>query len=168
MTSSGSEQGYWETHRIVAGTWEGTLGTTFDNSSSSGAVCVSSSVTGTSTGPDPGSLNPNNWDAENTLWIAIHGSDHGATTTTAWPSGYYQWNLGNTGGHTFESGGAGGAAYGFSFKMLNASSEDPGAFTTDASEQWVAVTVGVRGAATGPKTSFLLKNRNQSPILRRF
>lgn len=105
-----------------------------------------------STTPDPQSLDPANWGAEDTLWIALHGHDHGNRTQSAIPANY-------TNGEYIASTGTFGCALGVARRELNASSEDPGTFTISSSEEWVSATLAIRPSAasqfnkTGGNTS---------------
>jgi hypothetical protein len=149
VTGLNSEQGCWRVIRIPAATWEGTLGTDFQNASISGSVVrVGTQNTSGNTNPNPLSLDPNNWATEDTLWIAMASWD-GTPTGTGYPTNYTQEDHTTAGGHTATSGGAGGAGLAVCYRKLNASSEDPGTFTISASEQWEAMTFAVRGTATG-------------------
>lgn len=132
LTLSAAEQGVWRIERITA--WHGIGGNSFlgwSHSCTTGA----SGASGTSTAPDASSLSPV-W-SDDTLWIAMHASDDGDTTTTGFPTNY-------TNGVSQESGGAGGAAMGVAFRELNAASEDASAFTIDASQEWAAMTFAIR------------------------
>lgn len=104
-----------------------------------GSLLFSSSVTGTSTAPDPGSLNPANWDVEDTLWLAICGND-GNVSVSGYPTNY-------TNGLNTRAANSAGAGIGVARRELSAASEDPGAFTLSASDGWVAVTAAIRPAA---------------------
>jgi hypothetical protein len=105
-----NEQGAWVIYRIPAGTWyggsagtpdTGGLWTTqFDTDSLAGLTS-----TGATVNPDPPVLNPANWDAENTLWIAAASVDT-SRTISAFPSG-----MTNTG--SLVSGGSNGASLGY-------------------------------------------------------
>jgi hypothetical protein len=102
---------------------------------------VSTGATGNSTSPNPDSLTPTGG-AKDYLWIAVEGNDDGQSAASAYPSNY-------TNGQTNNSGASGGANVAVARRELNASSEDPGAFTTPL-EKWVACSVAVhpRSAAT--------------------
>ena len=140
LTLDATQQGCWRVLRITG--WQGTLGTVWDNITNGGAVIAPrlNANIGTDTAPDPPSFDPANWGVEDTLWFAIASSDHGATTYTGFPTSF-------TNTSAQESGGAGGAALGTARLESAAASVDPSAFTTDASEQWVAQTIAVRPAA---------------------
>lgn len=141
LSLGGSEQGVWRIIRIPASTWWGTSST---GVSPGGATNANS---GSDNAPDPPSTNPSSWDVEDTLWIAVAGSDHGNTTYTGFPTGFFQEDLSTSGGHAQESGGANGAGMGVAYLQSAAASVDPSAFTTDASEGWSAGTIAVRPAA---------------------
>lgn len=130
VSLSASEQGCWRIIRITG-------------AHASTEPEVSSNATGVSTTPDPGSLNPANWDVEDTLWFAVEAADHGNTDAVGFPANY-------TNGLTDSSGGANGAHLGTARRNNRAASEDPGAFTVDQSEDWTAVTIAVRPAAPAP------------------
>lgn len=141
LTLSGSEQGSWVVYRIPAGTWYGTLGTTFNVEGASGSAEASSnySAAGASQYPDPPSLNPNNWDAENTLWIAAMSADT-SRTVSAYPSSPDTFT--NTG--SLVSGGSNGATLAWGRLEKNASSVDPGTFTISNSDDWASLTIAIR------------------------
>lgn len=128
VATSAIEQAAAQVYRVTG--WYGTLS----------GVVSSSSATGISTGPDPGSLTPS-WGAANTLWIAAHAADHDATrTTTAYPANY-------TGGqHTQSNTGPSAVHVASAQRTLNAVSENPGAFTMSASDNWIARTIAIRPA----------------------
>jgi len=100
---------------------------------------ISTAATGTSTSPDPASLNPAGWDVANTLWLAVAGQDRGNRSgTTAYPASY-------TDGISTLSADLWGSCRTLSARRaLAAASENPGTFTIPASEQWVAFTIAVR------------------------
>ncbi|HEY4612510.1 MAG TPA: hypothetical protein VII11_05970 [Bacteroidota bacterium] len=142
----GAAQGVWRTIRII--NWEGNIGTIFDNSSNAKDACQAGGAASTSTSPDPASVSPA-FGQSDTLWIAYFAADHGDTTTTAFPTGYTQEDHTTSGGHAQESGGADGAAIGVAYRQLNAVSENPGNFTIDQSEEWLANLIAVRGPQSG-------------------
>lgn len=140
ITISASEQGCWRTIRIPAATWfAGTVGQDSDSTDSVGA-------NGLSATPDPPSQTPTSWGAEDTLWIALGGSDT-SRTFDAFPTNYTQEDHTTAGGHAASSGGAGGAGMGVCYRQLNTATEDPGTFTISASDDWACLTVAVRPAA---------------------
>ena len=94
---------------------------------------ASTGATGNTTSPDPDSLTPTGG-AKDYLWIAVEGNDN-TTSASAYPSNY-------TNGQTNAVGDAGGVNIAVARRELNASSEDPAAFTI-AREKWIACTVAV-------------------------
>ena len=141
LTLPASEQGAWIIYRIPAGTWEGTLGSTWPNSggASSGSVIGAIGSISASANPDPPSLDPTNWATENTLWIAATAVDT-SRTFSGFPSG-----MTNTG--SLVSGGSTGASLGWARLESAVSSYDPGTFTISTSDDWVAATIAIRPAA---------------------
>lgn len=129
-TTTGSEGSAHVTYRITG--WHGT---TIPEAS---AAAPSSSAN-----PDPPNLDPTNWAAEDTLWIAAYGWDNGNITHSSYPANYTLSQL--TNGWT----NAGGARIAVSARQLNASAEDPGTGTLSAGEQWAAATVAVRPSGGG-------------------
>ncbi len=95
-----------------------------------------SSISGTSTNPDPPSITPSGG-YDNYLSIAIVANDAGSTTTTAFPSGYT-----DTRNVTVLS--EGGCGIGGARLTAVGSSEDPGTFTISAFRNWIAATISVR------------------------
>ena len=142
-------------YRIAAGT-EGGTQVNFRTSSNEQAAAqvyritdwhgttppeISTAATGSSTTPNPSPLDPAGWDVANTLWIAVAGQDRGDQSgTTAYPTSY-------TDGISTQSSDP--ATMGVcrthsARRVLVAASEDPGAFTIPASEEWVAFTIAIR------------------------
>jgi len=99
---------------------------------------VSTGATGNSTSPNPDSLTPTGG-AKDYLWIAVEGNADG-DVASAYPSNY-------TNGQTNAVGTTAGANIAVARRELNASSEDPVAFTIPLNK-WVACTVAVH-----PKTA---------------
>jgi hypothetical protein len=109
---------------------------------------IGTTAVATNTNPDPPSLDPADWGAEDTLWLAVVAAANGGTTITTYPTNY-------TNGITENSGGTSdGVAIATARRELNATSEDPSTFTMDASRAWRANTIAVRPAsATSRVTS---------------
>jgi len=129
VTLSANNTGGWIVFRIT--NWGGTLGTTFDNTAGTcGDVARQPSATGTSTTPDPPSLDPASWGTEDTLWIAACMCQAAAGNPSAYPASY--------------SNGINANGLGAAHRQLNAASEDPGTFTQAASVTWIAGTIGVK------------------------
>jgi len=100
---------------------------------------ISTAATGTSTRPNPASLDPAGWDVAETLWIAVAGQDRGDQgEPTAYPASY------TDGISTLSSNGTGSCRTHSAQRVLAVASENPGAFTIPVSEQWVASTIAVR------------------------
>lgn len=138
LTINASEQGAWRMFRITD--WAGTLGNLGNAAPSSDVVMDPTS--GTSTTPDPPNLDPfYSNTSDDTLWAAVMAADT-SRTISAYPSSY-------TTTAADVSGGANGATLGTAFRQLNATSENPGAFTISASDSWAAFTVAIR-PATAP------------------
>jgi len=125
-TSSASERS--ENRVLGIGSWHG-----------SAAPEVSTGAVGNSTTPDPDSLTPS-WGAEDTLWVAFAGSD-GAVTASAFPTNYSD--------NQFTDNTGNDPSFHMATRELNASSEDPGTFTT-GSQDWATVTIGVRPSTAAP------------------
>jgi CheY-like chemotaxis protein len=106
---------------------------------------VSTGATGNSTAPNPDSLTPTGG-AKDYLWIAVEGNNN-ASAASAYPSNY-------TNGQTNAVGDSGGANVAVARRELNASSEDPGTFTTP-SERWVACTVAVQPQSAATAVSLV-------------
>jgi hypothetical protein len=97
-------------------------------------------ATGTDDAPNPGALNPADWDVEDTLWFACCGYNGPPSTVNAYPSSY-------TNGRSDVSTGGNGCGQGVARRENATASEDAGAFTLSAAIAWRAATVGVRPAA---------------------
>ncbi len=126
----------------------------FSGYNSTANIEVSTFATGTSTSPDPPSLNPAGWGTEDTAWMAVCGWDANPHLTS-YPTNYTvaqqssEWNN--------ATDGCGIAAAVRTDSQL--ASEDPGAFTI-GSEDWIAITLAIRtnvnatGTATPTLSSF--------------
>jgi len=102
---------------------------------------ISTAAIGTSTRPNPASLNPAGWDVADTLWLAVAGQDRGDQSgPTAYPASY------TDGTSTLSSDGTVSCRTHSARRVLAAASENPGAFTIPVSEEWVAFTIAVRPA----------------------
>ena len=130
FATSGVEQAAAQVYRIT--NWHGTT-----------PPEISTAATGTSTAPDPTSLNPAGWDVADTLWIAVAGQDRGDQSgTTAYPASY-------TDGISTQSSDPATIRVCRTLsarRVLTAASEDPGAFTIPVTDAWVAFTIAVRPA----------------------
>ena len=99
---------------------------------------ASAGATGNSAAPDPDSLSPTGG-AKDYLWLAVLGWNQFGTTLTGYPTNYLN-------GITKTTSSGNSANVGSAERELNAASENPGAFTLSASEQWIAATVAVHPA----------------------
>lgn len=98
------------------------------------AACMNAVFSsGTSVSPDPINNAPG-WGALNILWIAMYGTGTGATS--AFPPSYTNTQYNNSSGSN--------AQLGVASRNLNAISEDPGAFTTNPSQTWGALSLGIK------------------------
>jgi len=133
--TSASEEAAAQVYRIT--NWHGTT-----------PPEISTAATGTSTRPNPASLDPAEWDVADTIWIAVAGQDRGDQSgTTAYPVSY------TDGTSTLSSDETGSCRTHSARRVLAAASENPGAFTIPVSEQWVAFTIAVRPAPRDLTTS---------------
>jgi len=154
-TANGSSVRLSVYYKIAAGT-EGSTTVNFATSSSEQAAAqvyritdwhgttppeISTAATGTSTAPNPASLDPAGWDVADTLWIAVAGQDRGDQSgTTAYPASYAD-------GITTQSSDpatTGVCRTHSARRVLAVASENPGAFTIPVWEEWVAFTIAVR------------------------
>jgi len=101
------------------------------------------SVTATTNSPNPPNLAPS-WGAEDTLWLAICGYNltAGVTTVSAYPANYIN-------GLNYVSSVSDGAGVGSAERELNASPEDPGAFTLNYARDSIANTIAIRPLGGG-------------------
>ena len=129
----------------VGGTIEVTLGvskmstaTIYRISDYSGVPEVGVSATGSSANPDSPSLSPT-WGSEATLWLAVMGYDGANYSVSSYPANY-------TDGRNDRDGYSTNAGVGSARRELTADPEDPGTFTLNGSEEWVAQTIAVAPA----------------------
>lgn len=116
--------------RISAASWHGTT-----------APEIGSGNTGSSTTPNCGSLTPS-WGAADTLWIAAMGWDAslGTETVDAYPLA----------DNNIVSDAVSSASRGaICTDEINTSSESPGTYTINQTDEWAAWTLGVRPASGG-------------------
>ena len=125
LDCSASEGLSWAIVAIEAGTFDDTTDPE-----------VGTASFGTSDSPDPPSLNPTNWDVEDTLWIASYGWD-GNVAHSAYPTNY------SSNQFTTRWANTGGAGVAVATRNNAAASEDPGVGTLASSEQWAAQTVAI-------------------------
>jgi len=127
--TSASETATAQVYRILAADWYGSTTTGVD---------VTGASAGTTTTPDPASLDPGSWDIEPTLWLAYAGGST-YSSVTSYPSTY------TNGTHTVTTATDDTGASTSSARLTtSAASENPGSFTMASSSSGVAYTVGVR------------------------
>ena len=100
------------------------------------------SVSDLSATPDSPALTPT-WGAADTLWITAASVDNASRTYTADPAGYAS---------PVEYDGAASSASVRTRSMTkaaNAATEDPGAYTVNVTEQWVAFTIAIKPEGSG-------------------
>lgn len=127
VTTSVSEWTAWVTMRVTG--WHGTT------------AAEAGTATGSSATANPPSLNPANWDVEDTLWIACACNDTGGTDNddiTAHPASYTSIGIALAGTQ------AGGVCLAASQRNNAVAAEDPGTYTAPTTEAWVAGTIGIR------------------------
>jgi hypothetical protein len=101
---------------------------------------AATAATGLGANANPPTLNPAGWDIEEALWIAAAAYRFNASFSGA-PTNYTDL-LSLSGGDT-------NAPLGSARRVLSASSEDPGTFTSSDGGAWVATTVAVRPGVAG-------------------
>lgn len=104
---------------------------------------VSQAVTGSSTAPNSPSLTVP-WGSADNLWLTVFGADANTADTGsfAYPTNY------TTNGIYDEANNSAGCGLGSSYRTNAAATEDAGAFTMNASEQWVAFAIAVAPVGT--------------------
>lgn len=129
-TSSIGTTGEWQTYRVTG--WHGTT------------PPEATTTNGDASAANPPSLTPS-WGADDTLWIALAG--HSAGSTAAWSAGPSSYS-----GFQINGASSGGSAVSIAsaYRQLNASSEDPGAYTVSGSNRfWSSGTIAIRPATGG-------------------
>jgi hypothetical protein len=124
-----------------------------------GTAPAAAGASGASTGPAPPTLNPANWDAEDTLWILMAASDV-STAFTGYPTDYADNR------HTHTSGGTQGVGIAVATRNLNAASQTPDSFLIAASEDWVTVTIAIRPTVAGAEAPRLQVMRRRLIVRR--
>ncbi len=149
----GGTSSVWCGYKIAAG--GDTLTVTSSTSAKSASVVFRVSGHHTSTAPegltadtssagdpDPPSLDPAAWGAEDTLWIAVGIVEGPSLWTADAPTNYT--NIGDT--NSTGGGAATNVAIAVAYRQLNASSENPGAFNAATNDEWAGVTIAIRPA----------------------
>lgn len=131
VTTTASDRMVCIAFRIAAANWHGTT-----------PPEISTGTTGTSAAPDPDAVTAS-WGSADNLFVAISARDESALqTTSAYPTNY---GANNTEVVNVSSG----ACISIGTRELAAASDDPGAFTITASEQWDSFTLVIKPAAGG-------------------
>lgn len=125
-----SETTAWQVYRIAAGTFDPIAGVVYADSSPA--------PKGNSAAPEPPPCSAGGSDGPDRLFIAVSAND-GSVATSAGPTGY-----GDFLNEQVASSGGVGIASANAVKPV--ASDDPGVFTLDSSEQWVAQTLCVAPA----------------------
>lgn len=99
---------------------------------------VSTGAAGISANPNPDSLAPTGG-SKKYLWLAVAAND-GSDTTTNFPTNYVNGTSVTSGGGDLRCNAMGAE------RQLIGSSENPGAFTIDGSEEWAAATIAIHPA----------------------
>jgi hypothetical protein len=107
-------------------------------------VEIASASSGGSTTPNPPSLTPS-WGATPTLWLWSFGTDSNSASTLTAIAGWSYWQYTLTGGTTSDQVIAAAG-----LRWDSVASTDPASSTLDASEDWVAHTIAVKGGAFPP------------------
>lgn len=153
FTSGGISARLWMADRDADGTEGSTLSITTDADSGASQIYRitghdaatptegATGAGGNNSTPNPPAVTPS-WGAADTLWFAVHAR-RGTTTVSAYPTSY-------TNGINDTSGTGNPAQVASARRELNASSEDPGAFTLSGTARNVPGTVAVRPASAPP------------------
>jgi hypothetical protein len=134
---------------------------TIDTSAAQGTAHVSYRITGHDSGtapedpavpgldssaaPNAPSLNPTNWNVEDTLWIVFYGWN-GDISNSTYPANYSSNQVTNRWANVD------GVGVAMATRELAAASDDPGAAALSGGTIWVANTFAVRPAATPAPT----------------
>lgn len=145
-------------YRIADGGEGSTISLTSVGSNEASSVClritgwhgttppeVSTINSETTTTPNPNSLTPSGWGAEDTLWLAALSADFdsGSDAINAFPASYTE---------AASSVAASIGVISVAYREVNATSEDPGTFTLAVSQQAKTATLAVRPDATPDTT----------------
>jgi hypothetical protein len=106
--------------------------------SGAGAIEQTGVALGSTLTLDPPSHTPS-FGAQDTLWFAIAGNNNGAHTISASPANYTA--------NSIQPGLSGAVTLGYATRELNASSEDPGAYTYSLASPSLATTIAVQPAS---------------------
>lgn len=107
----------------------------------SSEISVSTAVDASTATPDPPNLTPS-WGSAENLWVAVTFSSDGNFTFSSYPTNY------TDGQQNVQTGGGTGNAVSVASRLLTATSEDPGTFTTVTSRSRSTYTLAVRPGVT--------------------
>ncbi len=130
LTLAVADQSKYVCHAIQD--WYGTLADGLDSLLGSG---------GSTSTPNPPSLNPTPWGTEDTLWFATVHADNN-TAVSVWPTNY-------TSNQVEPNAGLGAITLATASRTAEVESEDPGAYTMTVSRVSMPTTAAVRPAAGG-------------------
>jgi hypothetical protein len=133
FTTSSSEHSVHLSYTFTVGTFDATT-----------PVIALRGADATTANPDPPNLAPGLGSLD-FAWIAAFGGD-GNHTTSGFPTNYSSDQLSKV-----SAGSAADRCFGASaIRFLTASSEDPGTFTTDGSDQTIPATVAIQPSSAAP------------------
>ncbi len=121
----------WHSTAVTVSNWHGTT-----------APEIATPATGDGTDPDPPSLNPANWDVEETLWLLYFGQDASGALLMASPMAVENYGSGNT-------VGVDGVTWGFGIGRGKVAAFNSGVWDMTDLDSWRAYTVGIRPVAAG-------------------
>ena len=143
ISTTDPEQSSWVTARIL-----------------NGITVTGSPSNGSSTNSNPPLFTPPPNNAKDYLWVATRHGDSTVNATAA-PGSYVNFTVASGGGATASSNTA------LATRELNASSEDPGTFTS-ATEQWACYTLAVESGFTrAPSSDGLYHSDSSDPAVER-
>jgi hypothetical protein len=149
FVTSATEQAAAMVYRIPAAKWDGTI---------TNVEVASTAIAGTTSAPDPPSLNPGGWGVENTLWLSyVAGSTHTAVTT--YPSNH------TNGYNVTGTASTAGASVSSTQRISATAAEDPGAYAMASAQASAAFTVGIRPAAGASNLVYTNTNRTVQTAL---
>lgn len=102
------------------------------------AEILAAIVVGASNQPKSPNLAPG-WGAAMILWFSAIAATDGSRTISSYPAGYTLGQL-----TVSSTGSSAGSRIASAAKSGTTASEDPGVYTLNSSDNWVAVTVGIR------------------------
>lgn len=128
VTLSGNQRAHAASYRITGNR----------NGVTSSEIAVSTAVDANTATPDPPSLTPS-WGSDENLWIAVDLCASSAFTFSSYPTNYSLGQLNAQSGNNNNANAVSVAA-----RLLTATSEDPGSFTTVTARDRSTYTLAVR------------------------